>query len=34
MFYGKKFTISKIINVGWESKKDVLIISKNSQQWK
>jgi len=34
MFYGKKIIISKIISVGWESKKDDLIISKNSQQWK
>jgi hypothetical protein len=31
---GKQLTTSKITNIRWESKEDVLALSKNPKQWK
>jgi hypothetical protein len=31
---GKQLTTGKITNVGWESKEDVLALSKNPKQWR
>ncbi len=31
---GKHLTTSKITNIGWKSKEDVLTLSKNPKQWK